>query len=65
MREQLSAAKKERTALLASLAALRRTGGRGGGDLQAQDVDDLREEVALKQEKLNQLRASNLEAQSR
>jgi hypothetical protein len=62
---ELAAVKKERAALMASLAALRRGGGRAGGDLQARDVADLRAEVARKQEALNQLRAENTELAQR
>lgn len=55
-RAELERAKAERAALLASLAKLRSDAGKGGGELQQEDIRLLRREVEAKQEKLNELR---------
>ncbi len=55
-RAELERAKAERAALLASLAKLRGDAGKGGGELQQEDIRLLRRELEAKQEKLNELR---------
>jgi hypothetical protein len=53
---ELEAVKRERTALLASLAALKQDQGKAGGELQLDDARRLRRELELKQTKLNELK---------
>ena len=48
--------KRERRGLMASLAALKGDQGKGGSELQAEDVARLRHETEAKKDVLNQLR---------
>ena len=52
---ELEHVKKERAALLKSLAALKADQGRSGADMQNEDIKILRIELAQKKEKLNEL----------
>lgn len=52
---ELERVKKERAALLKSLAALKADQGKSGADMQNEDIKILRNELAMKKEKLNEL----------
>lgn len=55
-RLELESAKRERRALMDSLAALKGDQGKAGSDLQEADISRLRRELEVKQEKINELR---------
>ena len=66
IKEELKRVKKERVALLQSLAAARgKSLGRPAGDLQSQDIAALRTSSSEKQQVLNQLREQNAELEQR
>ncbi|KAK9808645.1 hypothetical protein WJX72_001158 [[Myrmecia] bisecta] len=56
LRIELEAVKRERAALMVSLAQIKRDEGKAGGELQQDDIRRLRKEMELKKEKLNELR---------
>jgi hypothetical protein len=60
-RSELEKVKAERSALLASLAALRADSGKSGSELQQEDVALLRREIEAKKDKLNELRRGTRE----
>lgn len=55
-RAELEEVKRERAALMSSLAALKGEQAQGGGELQQQDIARLRRDLHLKRHKLNQLK---------
>ena len=55
-RMELESAKRDRRALMDSLAALKGDQGKAGSELQEADISRLRRELEIKQEKLNDLR---------
>jgi hypothetical protein len=66
MQEELKKVKKERVALLQSLAAVReKSHGRPAADLQSQDIAALRTSLSEKQQLLNELRERNVELEQR
>ena len=55
-RMELESVKRERRTLLASLAALKNDQGKGGSELQQEDIGRLRSELEAKKEKVNELK---------
>ena len=53
---ELESVKRERRALMDSLAALKVDQGKAGSERQMSDISRLRQEVESKQEKINELR---------
>lgn len=56
--------KRERRTLLASLAALKNDQGKGGSELQQEDIGRLRRELEAKKEKVNELRLVSVRSQN-
>lgn len=59
----MARAKKERASLLSSLQKLKQSRGVSGGDLQAADIESIRKDIELRQEKFNELRSSTISLQ--
>lgn len=56
---ELESAKRERRALMNSLAALKGDQGKAGSELQMADITRLRSELEVKQEKINEIRQAS------
>ncbi|KAK9916032.1 hypothetical protein WJX75_007588 [Coccomyxa subellipsoidea] len=59
LRTELESAKRERRALMDSLAALKGDQGKAGSELQMADITRLRRELEVKQEKINEIRQAS------